>query len=278
MKELNPTVFIVHNDPEVVRGLRALMESVRLSVETYAGARVLLQGLDVSRPGCLVLDVRMPEMNGIELCRRLREAGSIWPAIFVTEHGDVPTAVRAMQEGAFDFLLHPFSEQYLLDRVQAAIEKDCCERRGAAAQQAVADRFAALSPKERQVMNLIVDGLTSKAIARELGIGIKTVDFHKSNIMRKVGVETVVELVYLFIKGGCDRGLWDQSTWGKWAKPGDDAGGAQGGCVHRAAPCHGGVTLEGCGPEAAANAGLGRSDGLHRRTETAPRTARVEGA
>jgi len=202
MKELKPTVFILHDDAAVVRGFRALVESVRLPAETYVDIGGMLANLDSSRMGCLILDVRMREMSGIELCRRLRDTGIVLPVIFVTAYGDVPTAVKAMQEGAFDFLQRPFSEQYLLDRVHAALEKDRRDRSRMAERKAAAARFEVLSAKERQVVDLIISGKTSKAMASELGIGLKTVDFHRANIMRKVGAETVGELVCLLFKGG----------------------------------------------------------------------------
>jgi FixJ family two-component response regulator len=202
MKEQKPTVFVLHDDGTVAKELHALMASVQLPVETYGDIAGLQANLDASRMGCLILDVRMREMSGIELCRRLRAQGIALPVIFVTAHGDVPTAVVAMQEGAFDFLQRPFSEQYLLDRVHAAMEKDRRDRSRMAERRAAAVRFEALSAKERQVLDLILSGRTSKAMAGELGIGLKTVDFHRANIMRKVGVETVGELVCLLFKGG----------------------------------------------------------------------------
>ena len=205
MKEQKRTVLILHDDASMVREYRDLMASVQLSVETHVGIHSLLANLDSLRMGCLILDVRMREMSGIELCRRLRNTGVVLPVIFVTAYGDVPTAVKAMQEGAFDFLQRPFREQYLLDRVHAALDKDRRDRDRMTERNEAAARFEALSVKERQVVDLIISGRTSKAMARELGIGLKTVDFHRANIMRKVGVETVGELVCLLFKGGYNR-------------------------------------------------------------------------
>lgn len=211
MGEQKPTVFILHDDPAVVKSLRMLMESVQLPVETHVGVGTLLVGLDSTRTGCLILDVRMREMSGIELCRRLRAAGIVLPVIFATAYGDVPTAVKAMQEGAFDFLQRPFSEEYLLDRVHAALEKDRRDRCRMAERKEAAARFLTLSVKERQVVDLIIKGKTSKVMARELGIGLKTVDFHRANIMRKVGAETVGELVCLLFKGGYNTAMQEKN-------------------------------------------------------------------
>jgi len=223
MNDHKPTVFILHGDPEIMRDLRTLMESIQLPVEGYATAGSLLEGLDVSRPGCLILDVRMPQMSGIELGRRLRALGAVLPLIFVTAHGDVPTAVQAIREGAFDFLQRPFSDLYLLDRVRAALEKDLGYRSRLLEQRAAADRFAGLSPRERQVVDLIVSGQTGKAIAQELGVGRKTVDFHRANIMRKVKVETMAELVYLFFKGGWTEATHARAAQASWTEASDDS-------------------------------------------------------
>lgn len=263
MRERKPTVFIVDNGTGTARSLRALMESVGLPVETYPGVTSLLESFDVLQSGCLILDVRMPEMSGIEVCRRLRKTGSTLPAIFVTAHGDVPTAVQAMQEGAFDFLQQPFSEQYLLDRVQAALEKDRRDRRRAAERQTAAARFATLSAKERRVVDLIVEGMTSKAMARELSIALKTVDFHRANIMRKVGVETVGELVCLLFKGGYGGMMQDKRAGGEWAKPGDDAGRSRGVFGRLAMERHRGSELLDYEPGDTAGAGTRFSNALH---------------
>lgn len=228
MRDQKRTVFVLHDDVELVEELCTLMASVHLPVETHGGIDSLSASLDSSRLGCLILGVRMREMSGIEFCRRLRAAGIALPVIFVTAYGDVPTAVKAMQEGAFDFLQRPFSEQYLLDRVHAALEKDCQDRSRMAEREAAAARFEALSAKERQVVDLIVSGRTSKVMARELGIGLKTVDFHRANIMRKVGAETVGELVCLLFKGGYAGMARGTLAMNEQRRPGRDQIGAQG--------------------------------------------------
>jgi len=198
---MEPTVFIVDDDAALLKGLEALMTSVRLRAEIYLSAEDFFANYHRARPGCLVLDVRMPGISGIGAYRRLREEGSHVPVIFLTGHADIRTAVGAMRDGAFDFLEKPVNDQYLIDRVQAAIALDRENRRRDVEQEEIVLRLKTLSPRELEVMDQLMAGQTSKAIARELGVGLKTVDFHRANIMRKVGVETVAELVRLVIKG-----------------------------------------------------------------------------
>ncbi len=182
--------------------IESLMQSVRLRVEIYLCAEDFFRNYDCARPGCLILGVRMPHVSGPEVYRQLRREGNDIPVIFLTQHGDVATAVTAMREGAFDFLQKPCSEQYLVDRVQAAIAQNRESWQRNAEQRAIAARLQALSPRERDVVNHVMDGRTSKSIARELGVSLKTVDFHRANIMRKAGVQTVAALVHLVIRGG----------------------------------------------------------------------------
>ncbi len=202
---MDPAVFIVDDEPAVRESLEALLESVGLSVETFAMPRDFLSRHDQSRPGCLILDVRMPQMSGLKLHRKLRDEGSEIPVIFLTGHADVATAVEVMRNGAFDLLEKPFNEQHLLDRVQAALARDRQNRRQRAGRQAAAARLESLSPRERQIVEHVIEGRTSKAIACRLGIGVKTVDSHRADIMRKLGVETVAELVLLLVRGGYHR-------------------------------------------------------------------------
>jgi len=202
MRELEPTVFIVDSDTRTLKSLQALFESVRLRAEIYLSAEDFFRSYDRARPGCLILEVRLPRIGGIEVQRRMRAARSDLPVIFLTGHGDLTTAVTAMRDGAFDFLEKPPIEQYLLDRVQTAVAQDRERRRHDAARDAAAARLRALSPREIEVVNHLLEGKTSKGISRALGIGLKTVDFHRANIMRKMGVETAVELVYLLVKAG----------------------------------------------------------------------------
>ena len=202
MRDMEPTVFIVDNDTPVLKSLEALMQSVRLRVEIYLFAEDFFRNYDCSRPGCLILGVRLPRMSGLEVYKQLRRDGNDIPVIFLTGHGDIATAVTAMRDGAFDFLQKPCSDQYLVDRVQAAIARNRESWQRNTEQRAIAARLQALSPRERDVVNHLMGGRTSKSIARELGVSLKTVDFHRANIMRKTGVQTVAALVHLVLRGG----------------------------------------------------------------------------
>jgi RNA polymerase sigma factor (sigma-70 family) len=190
-----PTVFIVDDDLAVARSLRWLIESVQLKVETFASAQAFLDGYDAAKPGCLVLDVRMPGMSGIELQERLTAQRIRVPIIFITGHGDVQMAVRAVQAGAFDFIEKPFNDQDLLDRMQRAISFDA-ERRGRDTQRAqLCALFASLTPREREVMDLVVEGMSNKAVANTLGLSAKTVEVHRAKVMEKMNARSVSDLV-----------------------------------------------------------------------------------
>ena len=190
------TVFIVDDDQAVARSLRWLIETVRLKVETFASAQTFLDGYDASKPGCLVLDVRMPGMSGLELQERLA-ARRVYhvPIIFITGHGDVQMAVRAVQAGAFDFVEKPFNDQDLLDRIQRAIGFDA-ERRGKEVQRTqLRTLLTSLTPREREVMDLVVEGLSNKAIANSLGLSAKTVEVHRAKVMEKMHARSLSDLV-----------------------------------------------------------------------------------
>lgn len=190
-----PTVFIVDDDQAVVRSLRWLIESVQLEVETFASAQEFLDGYDAAQPGCLVLDVRMPGMSGIELQERLAAQRIRVPIIFITGHGDVQMAVRAVQAGAFDFIEKPFNDQDLLDRIQRAISFDS-ERRERDTQRAqLSALFVSLTPREREVMDLVVGGMSNKAVANTLGLSAKTVEVHRAKVMEKMRARSVSDLV-----------------------------------------------------------------------------------
>ncbi len=190
------TVFIVDDDQAVARSLRWLIETVRLKVETFASAQAFLDGYDETKPGCLVLDVRMPGMSGLELQERLaaRRAYHV-PIIFITGHGDVQMAVRAVQTGAFDFVEKPFNDQDLLDRIQRAIVFDA-EQRGKEVQRAqLRSLFSSLTPREREVLDRVVEGLSNKAIANSLGLSAKTVEVHRAKVMEKMHARSLSDLV-----------------------------------------------------------------------------------
>jgi RNA polymerase sigma factor (sigma-70 family) len=190
------TVFIVDDDQAVARSLRWLIETVRLQVETFASAQAFLDGYDAAKPGCLVLDVRMPGMSGLELQERLaaRRCYHV-PIIFITGHGDVQMAVRAVQAGAFDFVEKPFNDQDLLDRIQRAIAHDAGQRGKEAQRAQLKALFAGLTPREREVLDLVVEGLSNKAIANALGLSAKTVEVHRAKVMEKLHARSISDLV-----------------------------------------------------------------------------------
>ena len=190
------TVFIVDDDQAVARSLRWLIETVRLQVETFASAQAFLDGYDAAKPGCLVLDVRMPGMSGLELQERLAaRRGYHVPIIFITGHGDVQMAVRAVQAGAFDFVEKPFNDQDLLDRIQRAIAHDAGQRGKEAQRSQLKALFAGLTPREREVLDLVVEGLSNKAIANALGLSAKTVEVHRAKVMEKLHARSLSDLV-----------------------------------------------------------------------------------
>lgn len=194
MPETEPTVFVVDDDHAVRKSLDVLIRSVGLKVEAYASAQAFLDQYDCERPGCLVLDVRMPGMSGLELQKTLNERAIGLPVIIITGHGDVPIAVRAMKAGAVEFLEKPFSKQLLLEHIHEAISLDAGQRKEHSRQSAIETRLGQLSPREREVMELVVAGKLSKQIAAELGLSKKTVDIHRAHLMEKMGVTSVAEL------------------------------------------------------------------------------------
>ncbi len=192
---VEPTVFVVDDDEDFCEALRWLLESDGFTVESYHDAESYLEAFDPRRPGVLLLDVRMRQMSGLELHRILVERGFDIPVIFLTGHGDVPMAVESVKRGAIDFLQKPVRDQLLLDRIRQAIEDDARQRAHAAAQQSVRDRLANLTRREREVMDLIVEGRPNKQIAAMLCVSEKTVEVHRKHVMSKMGVHSAVELV-----------------------------------------------------------------------------------
>lgn len=190
-----PTVFIVDDDQAVARSLRWLIESVRLKVETFPSAQAFLDGYDVTSSGCLVLDVRMPGMSGLDLQEILVAQRIHVPIIFITGHGDVQMAVRAVQAGAFDFVEKPFNDQDLLDRIQKAIARDADQRTKDAQRAQLRALFASLTPREREVLDLVVEGMSNKAIANSLGLSAKTVEVHRAKVMDKLHARSISDLV-----------------------------------------------------------------------------------
>lgn len=195
-----PTVFIVDDDQAVARSLRWLIETVRLKVETFSSAQEFLDGYESSKPGCLVLDVRMPGMSGLDLQERLAAQRIQVPIIFITGHGDVQMAVRAVQSGAFDFVEKPFNDQDLLDRIQKAIVFDSRRRSKNTQRVQLGSLFASLTPREREVLDLVVEGMSNKAIANSLGLSAKTVEVHRAKVMEKMHARSVADLVKMAIQ------------------------------------------------------------------------------
>ena len=190
-----PTVFIVDDDQAVARSLRWLIETVQLRVETFSSAQAFVNCYDESKPGCLVLDVRMPGMSGLDLQERLAAQRIMLPIIFITGHGDVKMAVRAVKSGAFDFIEKPFNDQDLLDRIQKAIIFDAELRGSSSKHTRLLALFASLTPREREVLDLVVEGMSNKAIARSLGLSAKTVEVHRAKVMEKMLARAVADLV-----------------------------------------------------------------------------------
>ncbi len=189
------TVFVVDDDPAMRDSLRWLLESVDLEVRTFESAGRFLEGLEPTRPSCLVLDVRMPGLSGLDLQAELVRRDVGIPVIMISGHGDVPVAVRAMRAGAIDFIEKPFSDQLLLDRVRQAIERDQAESASDSRRVQVEGRVAQLTPREREVMNLVVAGRPNRRIAEDLGLSQKTVEIHRARVMAKMEADSLAELV-----------------------------------------------------------------------------------
>ncbi len=193
------TVFVVDDDLAVRDSLALLVHSVGLQVETFAGARDFLDTYRPDRRGCLITDIRMPGMSGLELQEQLCADGHHIPIIVLTGFGDVPTAVRALKAGAVDFLEKPFNPQALLDLVQQAIVRDAEIRAQAAHQARLAERMALLTPREQEVMELVVAGKANKVIAIDLSISDRTVELHRARIMKKMQARSLAELVRMVL-------------------------------------------------------------------------------
>jgi RNA polymerase sigma factor (sigma-70 family) len=189
------TIFIVDDDPAIRQSLEKLVKSIGLPVATYRSAAEFLEEYRSEWPGCLVLDVRMPGMSGLELQHTMRERGLEIPTIIITGHGDVPVAVRALKDGASEFLEKPFSSQMLLEYIRDALKRDGNSRMLREKHREVVARMATLTDRERRVMELVVAGKVNKEIAAELNLSKKTVEVHRAHVMKKLQVETLAELV-----------------------------------------------------------------------------------
>jgi FixJ family two-component response regulator len=194
---VKPVVYVVDDDDGVRRALSALMESVGYAHIAYASASEFLRRYDSTQPGCLILDIRMPEMSGLELQQELNKRGYRIPVVFVTGHGDVPMAVDAMKKGAFDFVQKPFRDQDLLDKVNHALQQDTALRQETADKDEVLQRWNSLTQREKEVMALIVEGKANKVVAQDLELSERTVEIHRARVMEKMQVRSVAQLVKL---------------------------------------------------------------------------------
>ena len=195
MSETDAMVFVVDDDAPMRESLKNLIRSVGLRVELFASAQEFLRSKRPDRPSCLVLDVRLPGLSGLDLQRRTGDAGIEIPIVFITGHGDIPMSVRAMKAGAVEFLTKPFRDQDLLDAIQQALERDGKARNQRAELEELRSRFASLTSREREVMKRVVAGLLNKQIGAELGTSETTVKVHRHQVMEKMGAGSVPELV-----------------------------------------------------------------------------------
>ena len=188
------------DDLEVRESLRRLVASVGLAIESYSTAQDFLDNIDAGRSGCVIADVRMPGLSGLELQEKLAERNSLLPVIILTGYGEVPTAVRAMKQGAFDFIEKPYSSQRVLDAVQQALESNRQAAEDHEERSRMARLLATLTPREREVMNLVVAGTTNRVIAAHLGLQQKTIEFHRARVMKKMGADSVADLIRLALR------------------------------------------------------------------------------
>lgn len=196
------TVFVVDDDLPMRQSLKFLLESVNLTVRLFESAQAFLDSYDPSEPGCLLLDVRMPSMSGLELQEKLRSQGSRLSVIMMTAFADVPMAVRAMHQGAVDFIEKPFNEQALLECIQRALDRDAKAREENDSALVIEQRFEKLTRREREVAQLVVQGRSNKQIASSLNLSIKTVEQHRAKAMDKMDADSLAALVRMALEVG----------------------------------------------------------------------------
>jgi FixJ family two-component response regulator len=202
MNPMQATVYVVDDDPSVRAGLSRLLQSVGLTVKTFTSAREFLDQVVAGEPGCVIADLRMPAMSGLELQEQLMTRNLNLPVIFLTGYGTVPASVRAMKRGAADFLEKPVDDQVLLDAIFQALEKDRKNSRNQAEVKFIQDRLKSLTPREYEVFTLITAGQLNKQVAYELGTAEKTIKVHRARIMEKMHCESLAQLVRLSEKAG----------------------------------------------------------------------------
>jgi two-component system, LuxR family, response regulator FixJ len=199
MKERSPMVFIVDDDNAVRESLGFLLKSVGIAATSLGSAKAFLSAHDALQPGCLLLDIRMPGMSGLELQQQLNLRGAIIPVIFITGHGDVPMAVAAMKDGAFDFVQKPFRDQDLIDRVQRALAQDQENRMALSQYSKIRARLDSLTPREREVLELMTHGKPNKVMAAELGISQRTVEIHRARVMEKMEARSLAQAIRMMM-------------------------------------------------------------------------------
>jgi len=190
-----PTVFIIDDDRSMRQAIQDLVESVGLRAEAFATGQQFLSSQRTSGPSCLVLDVRLPQLSGLDFQRQLAETGVQIPIIFITAHGDIPMSVRALKSGAVEFLTKPFRDQDLLDAIQQALQRDSAARAQQTEMHELEQRFQSLTVREREVMTLVVSGMLNKQIASEIGASEATVKIHRGHVMQKMQAGSVADLV-----------------------------------------------------------------------------------
>lgn len=199
MTDIQQTVYVVEDDEAVRDSLELLLKTDGKTVKTYENAAVFLKDYSETMAGCIVLDIRMPGMDGMELQKKLNSKHSILPIIFVTGHGDVPMAVDAMKEGAVDFIQKPYREEALLEKIEAALEQDQEQRKTLDEKQEIMRRIKSLTPREHEIMDRMIEGQANKVIAIELEISQRTVEIHRSRVMHKMGTHSLAHLVRMVL-------------------------------------------------------------------------------
>jgi len=199
--EREPTVFVVDDEADVRDALEMLIASMGLAVQTFESAGAFFDAVPPHRPGCLILDVRLPGMSGLAAQQELQRRGIGLPVVFISGHGDIPMAVRAVQAGALDFLEKPFSDQALLDCIERALAEDRERRARAARRAGMESAMETLTPREREVLDKLVEGKVNKIIARELDVSTRTVEIHRARVLQKMGVRNASQLVRRVLTG-----------------------------------------------------------------------------